>query len=123
LIDFATLGPIEENPDRKVVREVFEAVLDAGGNEQHVMRLKRLACPSANKFTSALRDYINFVAGMWRLWINDVRSIQFGYERTMLEDRNDVFFLGTGQTANGFGKIYLDARVATHGDAANNTLQ
>jgi len=123
LIDFAAFGPVEENPDCKVVREVFETVRDAGGNEQHVMRLKRLTSPSANKFTSALRDYINFVARMWRLWINDARSIQFGYERTMLEDSNDVFFLGAGQTADGFRKIYLDALVATHGDGDNNTLQ
>jgi len=41
----------------------------------------------------------------------------------MLEGRHDVFFLGTGQKADRFGKIYPDARVATHGDAANNTLQ
>jgi hypothetical protein len=123
LIDFAAFGPVEENPDGKVVREVFETVFDAGGNEHHVMRLKRLPSLPANEFTSALRDYIDFVAGMWRLWINDVRSIQFGYERTMLEHGNDVFFLGTGQTADGFGKIYLDASVATHGDGDNNTLQ
>ena len=35
---FSTLWAVEDDPNGKVVREVFEAVLDAGGHEQYVAR-------------------------------------------------------------------------------------
>ena|SRR5580765_2486308 len=123
LIDFAALGAIKENPGSEIISEILETVLDASSNKQHVKGLKLRARRAADKFAAALRNDVDFVARMWRLCIIDARSIQFGYERSMLEQGNDVFFLGTGQAPDGFGQIYLDAGVATHGRAANNTLQ
>src|ERR1051325_25420 len=123
LIDFAALRAIEENPGSKIISEILETVLDARGDKQRIKRLKRRSRRAAAKFAAALGDDVDLVARMWCLCIIDARSIQFGYERSMLEQRDDVFFLGAGQAMDGFGEIYLDASVSCHGRAANNTLQ
>jgi hypothetical protein len=123
LIDFAALGAIKENPGSEIISEILETVLDPSSDKQHVKGLKLRARRAADEFAAALRYDIDFVARMWRLCIIDARSIQFGYERSMLEQGDDIFFLRTGQAPDGFGQIYLDADVATHGDGDNNTLQ
>jgi hypothetical protein len=80
---FATLGAVENHPDREIVAEIFKAMSHAGGNEQQIGFAKGFAYLAADKFTAAARDDVNFVLSVRRLRIAAARRINFNQQTPM----------------------------------------
>jgi hypothetical protein len=83
--DFAAFGPIKENPNRKIIAEVFKTVFDASGREQNIVRRKWLSRAAADKVTAALGDDVKFILGMRSLGIAATRRVKLHDQRAVLE--------------------------------------
>src|SRR5437016_4040758 len=75
LIDLATFGSIKENPNCKIVGEVFEPVCSSRSSKQNIVRLETFPRVSTNEFACSVRYYINFISRMWRPIIVAARRI------------------------------------------------
>src|SRR5215210_219457 len=64
---FPAFRAVEDDPHYKVVREIFEAVLDAGWHEQYVAGAEGMALRPVDERPVSAYDHVHFVAGMRRL--------------------------------------------------------
>src|SRR5712691_2300455 len=103
-ICLATLRPIKENPDRKIIAEVFKTVFDARGYEQNVVWGEGSSRSAADKLSAALRDDVNLVERMWSLWIAGARRVELHDQRAMFEQQNRLLALWAGQTFERFAQ-------------------
>lgn len=74
---------IEKDPRRKVFCKVFEPVLDARRNEQHLTRLKRMPLSVVHEITRPGYHDIHFILRVRLLAIDTVWLINLYLERTM----------------------------------------
>src|SRR5687768_13585988 len=58
---------VEDDPHHKIVREIFEAVLDAGWHEQYVARAEGMAVLPVDERPVSAYDHVHLIAGMRRL--------------------------------------------------------
>src|SRR5260370_15125473 len=97
-ICFAAFRTIKENPDRKIIAEVFKTVFDSRGREQNVVWREGLSRSAADKLSAALRDDVNFVQRMERLRITAARRVELHDQRAEFEQQHGLLALRTGQT-------------------------
>ena len=103
-ICLATFRPIKENPDRKIIAEVFKTVFDCRGYEQNVVWDKGLSRSAADKLSTALRDDVNLVERMWCLRIAAARRVELHDQRAMFEQQHGLLALRAGQTCERFAQ-------------------
>ena len=86
-LSLAAFRAVEENPNCKVLTEIFEAMLDTGSREQNILRFEALASTVADECPFALRYDIDFIARVWRLGIAFARRVELYDQRTVFEER------------------------------------
>src|SRR5690606_26755365 len=72
---FATFGAVEEHPGREVFREVFEAVLGACGDEEHLAGLEGAPYATVHEGTGARNDHVDLIARMGLLPVGFTRTV------------------------------------------------
>ena len=73
----AAFRAVEENPDRKIIAEIFKAMFHSGGDKQEIMRGKLPAFARTNEVTGATNDYVDFITLMRTLRIVAPRRVSF----------------------------------------------
>ena len=91
---FSTKRSPEDNPRRKIRREVFEAVFDVCGYEECVACMKPAAFSVENELSFACMDEIQLILRMRCLWIVTDRSIQLDVHRPVRHGAHKAFALG-----------------------------
>src|SRR5438128_12684226 len=85
-LPLAALGPVEEDPDREVVAEVFEAVGDAGRREEEIAGSERQALPFDHKGPRTLDDDVALVARVRRLRVRADRPVDLDLQAAVAEE-------------------------------------
>ena len=78
-------------------------MLDAGGGEENVGWSKRLSMFTANVFTRAGGNKINFVARVWFLWIDAAGRIDLHQQTAVLKNSREALALWSGQMLKRLG--------------------
>ena len=73
----STFRSVEENPEREIVREIFEPVFDARRDKQEIVRSKFSAFSATDEIAAPADDNVDFIARVWSLWIASARSVEF----------------------------------------------
>lgn len=80
LCRLATLRSIEKNPGVEVVRELFKAMLFAGGCEQEIAGNKLHALGATDKHAAASGHHVHLVARVRLLFVAAARGIDLNAE-------------------------------------------
>src|SRR5215211_9305809 len=108
---FSALWTVEDDPHHKVVREIFEAVLDAGWHEQYVARAEGMAVRPVDERPVSADDHVHFVAGMRRLRVGAAGRVDLDLHATVFEYLCEPLSPGPWQTSHRLG----DRRPASPG--------
>lgn len=87
---FASLGSIEKDPRRKVVREILKSMDDTCRNEQNLSRSERVAFASVDEYPCPGDHDIDFVPGMGLLPVDFVRTVIFDFQRSVFEELDEL---------------------------------
>src|SRR5215203_3768168 len=95
------LGTVEDDPHRKVVREVLEAMLDACWYEQHVAWTEWAALGSVDEFAAPAHDHVQLVAGVRRLRVCTARRVDLDLHAPVPKHPREPFSARSGQVLHG----------------------
>src|SRR5205814_8068309 len=96
-ICLAAFRPVKENPDRKVIAEVFKTVFDSRGRKQNIVLSEGLSRSAADKLSAALRNDVNLIERVRRLRIAAARRVELHHQRAMFEQQYGLLALRAGQ--------------------------
>ena len=89
----AAFRAVEENPDRKIIAEIFKTVFHSGGDKQEIMRAKLPAFAGTNEVTGAANNYVDFITRMRTLRIVAPRCVKLHGKGPVVEERDGTFSL------------------------------
>src|ERR671920_1012942 len=90
-------GTVEDNPHDKIVREALEAVLDVRRHEQDVSWAEGMALGSVDERPGSAYDHVQFVAGVWSLWICAAGSVDLHLHAPVPKHLREPLSSGSGQ--------------------------
>src|SRR5215211_6854513 len=76
---------VEDDPHHKIVREIFEAVLDARWHEQYVAGAEGMAVRPVDERPVSTDHHVHFVAGMRRLRVGAAGRVDLDLHATVFE--------------------------------------
>src|SRR5215217_8542933 len=82
---FPAFRAVEDDPHYKVIREIFEAVLDGGWHEQYVARAEGMALLPVEERSVSAYDHVHFVAGMRRLRVGAAGRVDLDLHAPVFE--------------------------------------
>jgi hypothetical protein len=93
LLRLAAFRAVEEDPERKVIAEIFKTMLHSGGDKQEIVGPKLPVFARAGKIAGAADDNVDLIARVWSLWIGTARRVEFHGKGPVLEERDRTFSL------------------------------
>src|SRR5215208_3444835 len=97
---FPAFRAVEDDPHHKVVREIFEAVLDAGWHEQYVAGAEGMAIRPVDERPVSAYDHVHFVAGMRRLRVGAAGRVDLDLHAPVFEYLCEPLSSGSRQQPN-----------------------
>src|SRR5439155_14842492 len=91
LLCLAAFRAVEENPECKVVAEIFKTMFHPGGDEQEIVRPKLPTLARANEIARAADDNIDFVARVRSLRIAPTWRVQLHGKCSVLKQCDGTF--------------------------------
>ena len=93
LLRLAAFRAVEEDPERKVIAEIFKTMLHSGWDKQEIVGPKLPTLARAGKIASAVDDNVDLIARVWSLRIGTTWRIQFHGKCSVLKQRDGTFSL------------------------------
>src|SRR6266480_1489870 len=91
LLRLAAFRAVKENPERKVVAEVFKTMLHSRWDKQEIVRPKLPTLVGAEKIARTADNNIDFVTRVRSLRIATARRVKFHCKCPVLEQRDGTF--------------------------------
>src|SRR5919108_4813284 len=98
LVLFPDFRPVENDPNRKVVRKALETVLYPCGGEEEVARYELLAAAVAEKCSCPAYDNVSLVSRVRFLRVIASRRINLHQQGSVLKDGGEALAIGRRHT-------------------------